>query len=360
MAEKKYSVLAVLKVLQEHSDEEHPLLMKQIKIYVHEEYGIEISEKTIRSDIAALKEFGFDIRNKGSFDRTIEHGDGTVLDSKINKDWYLVGPISDDDIEILFDGLLSERYLPDNRYKEIAKTLEDLSSSVDFVLNIKGAAKVKRDFIDWERLYSNMKIIREAITHRQVISYKSCDPARSGSSWYRDYFFYCSPCRIFKHDGIYYLMGCSESGYLEYIRIEYMSNVQIREGHKFSLAGMIGEGLTLPDFSNRRFKLIPDKSIHITFRFPRSLAEEAADYFGSKSMIFKAGDKDKEYYTALTTVPEKAMIRFVLMYAPDVEILKPEGLRNRVEDIFNKASDKHKGNPDIIDMDKYLEQTSHK
>ena len=54
------------------------------------------------------------------------------------------------------------------------------------------------------------------------------------------------------------------------------------------------------------------------------------------------------------------MLRFVLMYAPDVEILKPEGLRNRVEDIFNKASDKHKGNPDIIDMDKYLEQTSHK
>lgn len=338
MAEKKYSVLAVLKVLQEHSDEEHPLLMKQIKIYIHEEYGIKISEKTIRSDIAALKEFGFDIRNKGSFDRTIEHGDGTILDSKINKDWYLVGPISDDDIEILFDGLLSERYLPDNRFKNLSKTLENLSSSVDFVLNIKGAAKVKRDFIDWERLYGNMKIIREAITHRHVISYKSCDTARTGSFWYWDDIYYISPCRIFKQDGIYYLMGCSEFGYLEYIRIEHMSDVQIREGHKFSLAGMIGDGLTLPDFSNRRFKLIPEKSFETTLRFPKTLVEKAADYFGNKSMLFRSSEKDKKYITASVMAPKEAVITFTLINAPDVEIIDPPALRERVKRLFLQAA----------------------
>ncbi len=339
MAEKKYSVLAVLKVLQEYSDEKHPLQMKEIQAYVKEKHKIDISAKTIRSDIAALKSFGFDIRNKGSFDRTIKHGDGTTLDSRISKDWYLAGPISDEDIEILFDGLLSERYLPDKYFKELAQRLENLSSSVDFVLNIKGAAKVKRDFIDWERLYSNMKIIREAIFRRKAISYKNTDPNYTVSSWYRDFDTYFSPCRIFKQDGIYYLMGCSESGYLQYIRIEYMDDVKIREWHKFSLSGMIGEGLTLPEFSNRRFKKFPDKTIQIAFRFPRSMVEEAADYFGNKSMIFSAGDKDKEYYTAMTTVPEKAMTRFALMYAPDVEILSPEVLRNQVKELFSRATE---------------------
>ena len=346
MVEKKYSVLAVLKVLQEHSDEEHPLLMKQIKIYVHEEHGIDISEKTIRSDIAALKEFGFDIRNKGSFDRTIEHGDGTVLDSKISKDWYLVGPITDEDIEILFNGLLSERFLPDKRYKEIAKSLENLSSSMDFVLNPKGAARVKRDFIDYELLYGNMKIIRDAIARRKIISYKYNDPTASSSSWERRFSSYFTPCRIFKDNGIYYLMGCSESGYLKYLRIELMFDINISEWKKYTLTGMMGEGLTLPDFSNRKFKLIPDKSYEIKFRFPKELLIDAADYFGYKCMIFSAAEKDKDYITASVFAPKKAVLKFALMNAPEVEILDPPELRQQVERIFQDGAKLNKNGID--------------
>lgn len=338
MAEKKYSVLAVLKVLQEHSDEEHPLLMKQIKIYVHEEHGIDISEKTIRSDIAALKEFGFDIRNKGSFDRTIEHGDGTVLDSKISKDWYLVGPITDEDIEILFNCLLSERYIPDNRYKEIAKKLESLSSSVDYVINLKGAAKVKRDFIDWELLYKNLKIIREAIARRKVIAYKYNKPTGTNSLWERHFNSYLSPCKIFKEDGVYYLMGCEEYGSLVYLRVELMFDIGLTEWKKYTLAGMMGEGLTLPDFSNRKFKRIPDKSYEITFRFPKDLLVDAADYFGYKCMIFPASEKDENYVTASVMAPKKAVLKFALMNAPEVEILDPPELRQQVEKIFQEGA----------------------
>lgn len=344
MAEKKYSVLAVLKVLQKYSDEEHPIQMKQIKYYVNQDHKIVISYKTIRSDITALKTFGFDIRNKGSFDRTIEHGDGTVLESKINKDWYLVGPISDQEIEILYDSLLSERYLSEALYSSLGKKLQSLSSSVDFDLNTKGAARVKRDWADSEILYNNMKILREAIVNKQVVSFYYAPIGTYGiPGLRRTERSYVSPRRVFNENGVYYLLGCDKYDQLVYLRIELIRNLQIEEWRAYSIYGMLGKGLTTnKELTARRFKKIPDEYIQIRFRFPKTMLTEAVDYFGSKSMAFKAVRHEDTHFMVSVTAPEKAMLKFAFMYAPDVEILAPKDLRSKVREVFSKAAELYK------------------
>ena len=88
MANKKYSVLAVLRVLEDYSDEEHSLYIKEIQGLIESEYGIVVGEKTIRTDIRALLDFGFDIRFVGSYRRVVAHKDGTVIDSDINTGCY--------------------------------------------------------------------------------------------------------------------------------------------------------------------------------------------------------------------------------------------------------------------------------
>lgn len=346
MSNKKYSALAVLKVLEKHTDRNNPLLIKQIKVLVHEEYGIDISEKTIRSDIHALQSFGYDIRFIGTFEREIRHGDGTVLDSPINKDCYLAGPvlISDRQIEILYDALLDERFLPEADYKDLVDTLENLSSTLDFTLNSKGAARVKRDYADSDILYGNLKILREAIKERKAVSFYEVPlGTHSMPGLLKRETKYASPCRIFKQDGIYYLLCCRNSGIygsgLSYIRIELMRNIQQISRPKYDIYDILGKGLTTcRDLTNRRFKMIPEENIQIKFSFPASMIYEAVDYFGSKSMIFKAGSRDGDRYTAIISVPEKAMLKFVRMNAPDVEIIQPIELREKASAIFAEAS----------------------
>lgn len=62
---KKSSILLILKVLEEYTDENHYLTQKEIVDKVSQLYGIEIERKSVGSSLMLLEELGYDI-NKGS------------------------------------------------------------------------------------------------------------------------------------------------------------------------------------------------------------------------------------------------------------------------------------------------------
>ena len=51
-------------------------------------------------------------------------------------------------------------------------------------------------------------------------------------------------------------------------------------------------------------------------------------------MIFSAAEKDKDYITASVMAPKKAVLKFALMNAPEIEIFDPTELRQQVKRIF--------------------------
>lgn len=350
MATKKYSVLAVLDVLKEYSDEEHCLKIKDIKEHIKKPpYKIDVSEKTIRSDLRALYDFGYDIRFANSYSRVMVHSDGTVLDSDINTGCYLVGDVSDEDIEILHDALLSERFLSSRKYSDLVDTLTYLSSTVDFDLHVKGAARVPRDIVSGRILYDNMRMIRQAIAAKKVISFK-CVPMGAGNleQWDRGKERFISPGRVFSEDGIYYLAGYEklESGNSEYVilRVELMRNIKQVDKPRYNEYDIHLSGLRTPKFAKKRFKLVPDDKCEVTFRFSKSIIQQVADYFGSRRLIIVSRDKGAgdESVTVETTAPSEAILKFAKMYAPDVEIVSPVELRDALKKDFAAAAKKHK------------------
>lgn len=151
-----------------------------------------------------------------------------------------------------------------------------------------------------------------------------------------------SPCRVFAENGIYYLLGedntSGSGGGIVFLRINLMRNIQIEEQARYRIYKVIVEGLSTRNLAKRRFKTITGEDIEITFRFSSSIATETADYFGYKRMIFMPGG-DEEHYTARIRMPGKAMLRYALMYAPDVEILAPQDLREQAAAVFRQAAD---------------------
>ena len=59
--EKKTSVLAVLEILRQESDRDHPLTAAQIQQKMEQQYQCPIERRTLYANIQMLKEFGYEI-----------------------------------------------------------------------------------------------------------------------------------------------------------------------------------------------------------------------------------------------------------------------------------------------------------
>ncbi len=58
---KKASIILVLKILEEYSDESHYLTHQDIINHIRQIYGMELERKSIASSIAILEELDYDI-----------------------------------------------------------------------------------------------------------------------------------------------------------------------------------------------------------------------------------------------------------------------------------------------------------
>ena len=58
---KKSSILLVLKVLEEYTDEEHYLTQQEIADKIYQVYDIELERKSVGSSLSMLEELDYDI-----------------------------------------------------------------------------------------------------------------------------------------------------------------------------------------------------------------------------------------------------------------------------------------------------------
>ena len=147
-------------------------------------------------------------------------------------------------------------------------------------------------------------------------------------------------------DGVYYLVGAEQSDYyyrseLLFLRIERMRNVEIDWNRKYSILDIISPQMITDDYDKGRFRLYPGKNTEITFKYTSEIFFETLDYFGRRSMAFTDMSEFYSEITAIVSVPEEAMIHFALMYAPEVEIIKPRRLRTKVKTILSEAMKMH-------------------
>ena len=112
---KRLIALCVLKILEEYSDEDHPLTSTQIIDYLNRDFGIQAVRNTIRSNLAELKSV---YPNISTFE---DNGKGAFLE----KDQKF----EDDEIRILIDSVLTSGYVPEKQAGDLVRKLSDMASS---------------------------------------------------------------------------------------------------------------------------------------------------------------------------------------------------------------------------------------
>lgn len=76
------------------------------------------------------------------------------------------------------------------------------------------------------------------------------------------------------------------------------------------------------------------ETVHVTFRIVKPMITDVIDMFG-KDVIFS--NEDETHVTVTTKTNERSMLQFAKNFAPDVEVLKPESMRERLREKLKRA-----------------------
>jgi predicted DNA-binding transcriptional regulator YafY len=242
---------------------------------------------------------------------------------------------------------LFSKHIPYNQCKELAEKLEKLSNQY-FKAHVRHIHTMPETLPQNPELFLTIELLDEAITHGKKVSFsyleygtdkkehRKCRPDGS----IREYV--VSPYQMAVKEGKYYLI-CNYDKYddISNYRVERIADIRLLEepAKPFAtLHGADGQRLDLQKYMSEHIYMYAGGSIRARFRIWKDLVSDVLELFGPDVSF---SDKEEDYVTVTAWVTETAMEQFAKNYAPDVEILKPAKLRNKIKEDFKRALERY-------------------
>ena len=188
----KARLITLLKMLYEKTDDQNELTTYQILDNLRNQ-NIHSNDKTLRKDIATLKELGFDV--------IVEH-------SKPNR--YHIGDRGFDlaEVKLLIDAVASSRFVTETKSRELAEKLAKLASENQRPQLIRHIHATNRINSDNPENFYNVDVVNEAINNRKKIAFKYTEYNRYKEKVFRNHgeVYELSPYALFWNEDYYYVV----------------------------------------------------------------------------------------------------------------------------------------------------------
>lgn len=326
---KKSSILLVLKVLEEYTDEEHYLTQQEIADKIYQVYGIELERKSVGSSLSMLEELDYDI-DKGS------KGGFALLSRTFDQT----------EASYLIDAIFSSRSIDGRQAKKIADQVSSCFSKYqrkDYSYIYK-SSEINRT--DNKQVLYNISVIHEAMKQGKRVGFQYLAYDAEGNQTVRrdGYEFIVSPYYLISNFGRYYLLCNYREKYraLQTFRIDYMVNIQIKddwpiknmkdlkEGPKnFSISKYLNDHIYMfgGDVIEAELELDGDWGILIV-----------KDWFGENA---KLSHKDGKAYIKVKC-NEMALYYWIMQYSDCVKVISPASLVEKTKEGLQKALERYK------------------
>lgn len=268
---KKSRPLYIANFIRAKSDADHWVTQKQITDYLYEEYGIMPDRKTIKRDIAMLRdEMGMDIEEEAYkgyrlLSREFELDDLKILVECVHAAKFISEKRTKDLIGVLCD------FCSENQAKRLTREVymcDRIKTTHDDTLRIINTI---REAMHPQRGYRGNRISFQYRTHPVSDVHKEI--AKHDGKRYE-----VSPCHLVINDGNYYLLGWEHSVQkLHTYRIDRIQDVKILE------EGSVGSIHRIPNIKSyirRTFSMYNGKQTKVEMRFDNSLIDPVIDKFG--------------------------------------------------------------------------------
>lgn len=315
---KKSSILLVLKVLEEYTDDNHYLTQPQIATKISQLYGIDLERKAIGSSLQLLEELDYDIVKgpKGGFallSRTFDPSEASFL----------------------IDAIFSSKSINGNEAKRMAEEVSSCFSKYqrkDYSYIYK-SNEINRS-TNKTTLY-NVSIINEAISKGKRVGFQYLTYDKNGNEIYRNngFEYIVSPYYLINNYGRYYLLCNYREKYrpLQLFRIDKMANIAIKDDWPIKQLKDLKDGpkdFSIVKYLNEHVYLFNEEVIDAKIILDGEWAIEIVkDWFGDNAIIHFKDEK----IIATIKGDEKALYYWIMQYSDCVTVLSPLSLVEKIK-----------------------------
>ena len=325
---KKTSILLVLRVLEEYSDENHYLTQQEIIDKISSIFGIDLERKSIANSISLLQELDYDINKspKGGFallSRTLESSEVTFL----------------------VDAIFSSKSISGKQAKELTKKISSVLSRYDRknYEYLNKSSEISRT--NNAEAFYNIEIINEAIKRNKWIGFQYVDYDQDGNETLRfnGRITHRSPCYLINNFGRYYFLGY---GYkydaVNTYRLDYMKNVHIMEERERIDPSTLKEFegyKSISDYINEHIYMFGGNTIEVVMKLNEPyVIQYINDWFGKNAKIYK----EDEHLMAKVKCNEMAFFYWVMQYGEHLTLISPQSMIDWIKRAAQAILDQYK------------------
>ena len=309
---KKASILLILKVLEEYSDEDHFLTQQDIIDKVDELYGIELERKSVAFSISLLQELDYDI-NKSP------RGGYALLSRNFDNS----------EIRYIVDSLFSSKSISGKQAAELSKKINSCLSKYqrkdyNFIYKCNEISRSEN-----KELFYTLELIEEAKRRGKRVSFKYLTFDENGKPYAKmdGYRYIVSPYYSVNSNGRYFLICNYREKYraITWFRLDYMIEPKIEEEWPIkpieTLEGV--KDFDIAKYLNDNIYLLDGETIKATFEIENpNYVQFVVDWFGKNARVYK---KDEKLFADIKC-NESALFYWYMQYSECVTIISPQSL----------------------------------
>ena len=333
---KKVLPMLILDVLRNHSDAEHRLSQRDIREILKTEYDMSADRKSIRRNLGTLLEMGYPIASTEVVRMTPNPKTGEPEETVMLSDLWLEREFTDAELRLLIDSLLFSRHIPYRQCKALTEKLEGLSSRY-FRSHMRHICTMQNNEPRNAQLFYTIEMLDEAISAGKKVAFtyleygtdKQLHRKRRADGSVREYI--VSPYQMAAQDGKYYLI-CNYDKYddVSNYRVDRIADLRVLDEpiKPFeTLRGADGQRLDLGRYMAEHIYMYSSENSKVKFRVVKPMISDVIDVF-CKDVAFS--DETETHVTVSARVNEAAMTQFARSFAPDVIVLEPKHIADKV------------------------------
>ncbi len=320
----KLKLLYLLKILNENSDEQHPISVQDM-IRLLGRHDISAERKSIYDDLEALRTFGAD-----------------VIMSRGTTTGYYIGARDFElaELKLLVDSVQSSKFITEKKTLTLIKKIENLAS-VHEGRQLQRQVYVRNRVKNMnESVYYNVDSISAAINNDRIIKFKYYEYTLSKEKQFRrngDYY-EVSPFALMWDDENYYMMAWDDAaGMMKHYRVDKMSGIDMTDAPRLGKQSF--GAVDLSAYSKKVFGMFTGEEQQVRLKFKNHLIGAVIDRFGKDIIVVPAGE---EHFTVTVSVAVSPQFYgWLFGYGDEVEILSPENVREQMRATAAAVADKH-------------------
>lgn len=320
--ESKPRILYLLRILEQYTDEEHPLTTKQLIEMLNEKYGISTYRTTIAKDVAALQEFGVDI---------------VVIHSTQCK--YFIGNRQFElpELKLLIDAVESSKFITSKKSDALIKKIHMLTSNGQ-VKKLKRNNYVSgRIKPNNEQIYYIVDTINDAINERKQISFSYYEYTGLKEKVLRNKgeIYTISPYHLVWNDDYYYVVGYSEKR--EKIVTFRVDRIASQPDILSADAVPVPEDFDIAEFTKQVFYMYDGEEVLVDLRCDNGLMKTMVDRFGEDITTLVYDENSFKVTVEVSTSP--TFFGWIFGFGGKVLILSPESVKEEYRQMIVQASE---------------------